>query len=93
MDSSSKNDMCGICGLDVKEHPKCEGCGILVGPGHYEKSLVPVVFDGKTHMVSSGCAKWGKRARNWNEFVHGSNPYISPEERSAALMRLLAKPR
>jgi hypothetical protein len=33
------------CRFSIEKHPKCDRCGLLVGPGHEEKTLYP--FEGK----------------------------------------------
>ncbi|MDO8673026.1 MAG: hypothetical protein Q7O66_16585 [Dehalococcoidia bacterium] len=44
-----EEDTCSQCGVLMREHPRCAGCGILVGPNHMEQDVI--------EGYCSGCAK------------------------------------
>ncbi len=47
---------CDVCGVSLKVHPKCQGCGALAGPGHATKEL----YQHQGKEVCLSCAtKWG----------------------------------
>ena len=45
--------ICDICGVPLEEHPKCEACGILVGPGH----VSGVLEEFRGHKICTDC-RW-----------------------------------
>lgn len=51
-------DKCPLCQQNMKTHPACAACGILVGLGHLEVGLVTYQY----HQVCPWCKKrWGER--------------------------------
>lgn len=42
---------CETCGRELKRHPVCEGCGILVGPGHIDGAAMEF----RSHKLCSSC--------------------------------------
>ncbi len=38
--SVKPSEPCLTCGVIIREHPRCAGCGILVGPGHLVEAVV-----------------------------------------------------
>ncbi len=65
-------DSCKVCGVKMSVHPKCEGCGILIGPGHPESSLT-VSEEGK-RLCSFSLRNWKKckaQGHTWRDFTEG----------------------
>jgi hypothetical protein len=57
---------CPICGHPMRGHPKCELCGILMGPGHYAGAT----FDVEGHGVCKACAEHVEdEGLTWDEAV------------------------
>lgn len=63
---------CERCGVMMKNHPVCEACGILCGPGHLEDSL----GNYRGHKICGYCPKaWERldkelgRETTWEEFT------------------------
>lgn len=62
---------CETCKVSMKEHPRCEGCGILCGPGHLYSTIKY-----RGHNICIPCrTNWeilermrGRRVE-WNEFL------------------------
>ncbi|MCJ7829348.1 MAG: hypothetical protein MUP81_06380 [Dehalococcoidia bacterium] len=46
---------CQICKVDFKIHPKCNRCGILIGPNHVEESIGKIE-DGK--IICASCKSY-----------------------------------
>ena len=40
--SVAYKQLCKVCSQTLLDHPKCEGCGVLVGVGHLDRGLTGV---------------------------------------------------
>ncbi len=50
---SRNEDICTEDGLEIKTHPRCEVCSILIGEKHYEQRL----YDRNGKKVCADCVK------------------------------------
>ena len=48
---------CEVDGLLVRGHPKCQGCNILMGPGHLERVIQPLC--GSCQAAGDEWKRWG----------------------------------
>ena len=73
--------ICPVCLQPLKGHPKCSGCGILIGPGHIEGCTT--AFRG--HELCGQCIRiWQVREKyrgplTWEQFKSGRLK-LSPAE-------------
>ncbi len=85
-------EICEICRINLKGHPKCDACGILSGKGHYVDSLTS--FEG--HELCDTCrlafVEFFEKGGSWQKFIVSKPvPKLSGDEQE--FRRLLAMTR
>lgn len=81
---------CERCGVMMKNHPVCEACGILCGPGHLEDSL----GNYRGHKICGNCLKvWERldkelgRETTWGEVTRPTPRLFEEESKAPCLKR------